>query len=103
MLNEELEPEENSDSDIETRKAKAQSVKYTSRGDKKYIDEESQDNSSDSGTSAKSMKLPRTNINYLKAQEHNLQLQIEKNRQLIEIEKQKAAIGANADSDVKPN
>jgi len=49
------------------------------------------------------MKLPKTNINYLKAQEHNLQLQIEKNRQLIEIEKQKAAIGANADSDVKPN
>jgi len=42
-------------------------------------------------------------INYLKAQEHYLETQIEKNKQLIEVEKQKAALGVNADAEIKPN
>ena len=66
------------------------------------MDQDSQDYSEASDVTSKS-KVNKTSINYLKSQEFKLQQEIEKNRQLIEVEKQKEAIGAGADSDVKPN
>ena len=42
-------------------------------------------------------------MNYLRAQQASLEKQIEQNQQMIEVEKQKEALGANADQDVKPN
>lgn len=82
-----MEPEDSSDDESKS-KAPKEVIAYKSRGDKTYVDDESQDDSSDdSAKSAKGMRLPKTNINYLKAQEHQLLLQIEKNKQLIEVEK----------------
>jgi len=60
--------------------------------------------SSDESKSEDSFKAGASkNINFLKTQEKYLSEQLEKNRSQIEVEEQKAALGANADREVKPN
>ena len=79
-------------------------INYKSRAIKEYNDDESQDNSDGSTYSVHSAKkMNRGNINYLKSQEYNIKKELENTQAMIEVEKQKVAMGANSDTEIKPN
>lgn len=79
-------------------------INYKSRALKTYNDTDSQDNSDGSNMSVISLKKGgKGSINYLKSQEYMIKKELENTQAMIESEKQKIAMGANSDVEIKPN
>ena len=78
-------------------------VQYRSRNDNNFDDLDSMYESSHDGESEEDDGASKTSIAYLKKQKSLLQKEIDRNNAMMEVEQQKQALGANSDSDVKPN
>lgn len=76
--------------------------RYRTRTAKRFDDCDSNDDGEHSSEEDADVAA-QSKLGMLKSNEAYLKKQIEQNAQMLEVEKQKAALGANADSDVKPN
>jgi hypothetical protein len=74
---------------------------YRSRNDRHFDDNCSHYESSSESEGEDG--LAKTSILYLRKQKALLQKEIDRNNAMMEVEQQKLALGANSDSDVKPN
>lgn len=77
-------------------------VEYRSRNAMRYDIEDSQDEGS-GGEEGPDPTLAKTSLAYLNQEKRKLQREMERNAQMVEVEQQKKALGANSDQDIKPN
>jgi hypothetical protein len=68
----------------------------------RYDIEDSQDEGS-GGEEGPDPTLAKTSLAYLNQEKRKLEREMERNAQMVEVEQQKKALGANSDQDIKPN
>jgi hypothetical protein len=77
-------------------------IEYRSRNTMRYDIEDSQDEGS-GGEEGPDPTLAKTSLAYLNQEKRKLEREMERNAQMVEVEQQKKALGANSDQDIKPN
>ena len=88
--------------DVEAGEEGKKVVEYRSRNAMRYDIEDSQDEGS-GGEEGPDPTLAKTSLAYLNQEKRKLQREMERNAQMVEVEQQKKALGANSDQDIKPN